>query len=537
MRQPSVVHYPESVQQLKLGFDHLADLLAVTLGPTQGIVFSSTDLKPRPELLSDAATIARRVTELPDARQNVGAMLLRNLVWRMGERVGDGGALVAVLAQALLAYALRSVMAGANPVLVQNGLKIGGRAAIDRLSELSQAVEGQQDLATVAFGVTGERELSNLIGEIYHLLGPIGHVTVEDYLAPYLQRQYLEGGVWKGKLASPSFINAPATAQAILAEPRVVLFDGNISSIADLRPVLEQISLVQPPHLLLVAHKIDGEALNLLAATNQRTAIKTIPIALGRAGEKAQADLADLALLTEATLISPQTGRSLESLRAEDLGQARRAEAGSESLLVVGGKGDPDRVFEQIETLYSRLEALPFGEADRSELEMRIGRLADKMCILKVGAYTQVGRDYLHQRAEQGIKVVRAAYEEGVLPGGGAAYLHCIPAVAEKIPGLAEDEALGVRAVAKALEAPTGRILQNAGVQAPGVILADLRQNGPGYCYDVLRGDLVEARTGGILDAARVVRVALETAVSGAAMALSTGTLVLKKNPKVSYEP
>lgn len=537
MRQPSVIHYPESTQQLKLGFDRLCELLAITLGPTQGIVYASTDLQPRPELLTDAATIARRVTDLPDPRQNVGAMLLRNLVWRMRDRVGDGGAQVAVLAQALLSHALRYVAAGANPVLVQNGLKIGCQAAIERLDELSQPVQDQQGLAAVAFGVTGERALSDLLGEIFHLLGPLAHVSVEDYLAPYLQRQYLEGGLWKGKLSSPAFINSHATAQAILVEPRVVLYDGNISSIDQVRPALNLISLVQPPHLLLVAHKVEGEALNLLAATNQRTVIKVIPFGLDRAGDKARDDLADLALLTGATLISPQTGRKLETLRAEDLGQVRRAEAGAENLLVVGGAGDPDQVFDQIDTLYSRLEALPFGDEARPELEMRLGRLSEKMCVLKVGAYTQAERDYLHHRAEQGARVVRAAYEDGVLPGGGAAYLHCIPTVLATIPGLAEDETLGVRAVAKSLEAPMARILQNAGVQAPGVILSDLKEAGPGYCYDVLGGGLAEARTAGVLDAARVARVALETAVSGAAMALSTGTLVLKRKPKVSYEP
>ncbi len=537
MRQPAVINYPESIQQLKLGFDSLSDLLAVTFGPTQGIVYASTDLQPRPELLTDAATIARRVTELPDPRQNVGAMLLRNLVWRMRDRVGDGGALVAVLAQAMLSNALRYVAAGANPVLVQKGLKVGVQAALDRLDELSQPVQDQQGLAAVAFGVTGEPALSDMIGEVFHLLGPLAHVSVEDYLAPYLQRQYLEGGLWKGKLSSPAFINSHTTAQAILAEPQVVLYDGNISSIDHVRPALELISLVQPPHLLLVAHKVEGKALNLLSATNQRTVIKIIPFGLERAGEKAHADLADLALLTGATLISPQTGRKLESVRAEDLGRARRAEAGSESLLVVGGAGDPDRVFDQIDTLYSRLEALPLGDDGRPELEMRLGRLSDKMCVLKIGAYTQAERDYLHNRVVQGVRVVRAAYEDGVLPGGGAAYIHCIPAALETTRGLAEDEALGVRAVARALEAPMARILQNAGVPAPGVILSDLKEAGSGYCYDVLGGDLVEARTAGVLDATRVARAALETAVSGAAMALSTGTLVLKKKPKVSYEP
>lgn len=543
MKRPSVITYPESIQQLKLGFDQLADLLAATLGPTQGIVLSSTDLKPRPELLTDAATIARRMTELPDPRQNIGAMLLRNMVWRMHERVGDGGALTAVLAQAMLAHAARAVSAGANPVQVISGLKRGVQAALARLIEMSQPVRGEDDLAAVAFSTTGEADISFILGEMLDILGPLGRVTVEDYMAPYLEREYLEGGRWQASLISPYLINSPGANQAILADLQVVLFDGVVTAYDEVRPVLDQLAIKKSPEdhsaaqLLIIAHKISGEALNLLAATSQKTEIKVIAVSLERAGEKLQSDLADLACLTGAALISPQMGRRLESIRSTDLGFARRAQAGARDLIVVGGGGNPAEIRDQIGILQKRLQALPFGDPDRLELEMRLGRLSGSVGTLKVGAYTQVERDYLHQRAEQGIKVARAALADGALPGGGAAFLCCIPMVLDQLNGLSDDESMGVRAVAYSLEAPFQRILKNAGVQAPAVQMQRLIENQGDLFYDVNTGGIRESRSAGVLDAAKVLRAALETAASGVAMALSTDTLIIKKNPAVSYEP
>ncbi len=543
IKRPSVIQYPESIQQLKLGFDQLADLLASTLGPTQGIVLASTDLKPRPELLTDAATIARRMTELPDPRQNVGAMLLRNMVWRMHERVGDGGALTAVLSQAMLAHAARSVSAGANPVQLISGLKFAVQAALAHLVQMSQPIQGEDDLAAVAFSTTGEADISFILGEMFDILGPLGHVTVEDYMAPYLEREYLEGGRWRASLISPYLINSPGAIQAILPDLQVVLFDGTVTAFDEVRPVLDQLTINKTPEhhsaaqLLFIAHKISGEALSLLVATSQKTEIKVIAVSLERAGEKLQADLADLACLTGATLISPQMGRGLESIRPTDFGSARRAQAGASDLLVVGGGGNPAEIRDQIGILQKRLQALPFGDPDRVELEMRLGRLSGSVGILKVGAYTQAERDYLHQRAEQGVKVVRAALKEGVLPGGGAAFLHCIPAVLDQINGLSEDERMGARALVHSLKAPFQRILKNASVHAPAVQMHDLIQNQIGLFYDINTGSIREARAAGVLDAAKVLRAALETAASGAAMALSTDTLIIKKNPAVSYEP
>jgi chaperonin GroEL len=553
-REPSVVSAPHSIQQLKRGFDQLAELLAVTLGPSQGIVLSASDLKPRPELLTDAAVIARRVTELPDPEQNMGAMLLRNMAWRMRERTGDGSALTVVLSQAILERAMRSVAAGANPMSVTRGIRMAVAAAVTKLKEMAGPVHSEADLTAVARAATGQEELSWVLGEMFDLLGPSAYITIEDYMAPYLERVYLDGGRWLGDLISPYLITAPGLGRGVQTHCRVALFDGNLTAAEEIRPLLECMGrLIKPaskgpgagdahadpiPSLLLVAHKISDEALNLLAATHQRTPLKVIAFALKRAGLKAAADLQDLALLTGAALLSPAFGRRMQSVTEADLGACQRAEAGAESLFVVGGAGDPAKVRTQIELLQAHRKAAPIGDENITELEMRLGRMSGSAGILKVGAISDAERDFLHQRAEQGIQVLRGALQEGVLPGGGTAYLHSLPAVKALVDeALSDDEIAGVRAVMHGLEAPFRRLLANAGIPQPAVHQAEILRQAPGLFYNVQTRSLEQAHQSGVLDSAMVIRAALETAASGAMMALTTDTLVVKRKPRISYEP
>lgn len=537
MTRPAVVPPPRSTLQLKRGFDALAKLLALTLGPTQGVVLSSSDLKPRPEVLTDAATIARRIIKLPDPEQNVGLMLLRNLVWRMHERVGDGGALAAVLAQAILEQALRGVRAGANPVLVASGIRGAARAAVEHLAQLSQPIQDEDDLVAVARAATGEEALSWVLGEMFDLLGPRAYIQVEDYAAPYLERVYLEGGRWQAELISPYLINAPTLRRAVQQDCRVALYDGILTTQDEVRPLLELAAAQRPARLLLVAQRISGDALNLLAAMHLQTELKLVAVSLKRAGEKAQSDLADLGLLSGAQVLSPVLGRRLEMIRPDDLGWARRVEANAEELLVVGRATSGDEVRREIERLSQRLQSLPIGDEGRSELEMRLGRLSGSAGVLKVGAITLTERDYLHQRAERGIKVLRGALEEGVLPGGGSAYLHCVSVAQAQLARAGSDEAVGVHSLARALHAPFEQILRNSGEPAPARYAQEILVRPFGYLYEVIRKEIVPARQAGVLDSACVLRAALETAVSGALMALSTDTLVIKRKPKVSYEP
>jgi chaperonin GroEL len=236
-------------------------------------------------------------------------------------------------------------------------------------------------------------------------------------------------------------------------------------------------------------------------------------------------------------MLTPATGRKLSGFKPDDFGFARRVEASQEDLLLAGGGGSPERIRNEIRILEARLRRLPFSDDGRSELQLRIGRLSGNAGVLKVGALTQPERDFLHQKAEQGVKVLQASIEEGILPGACTAYLHCIPALDQLKKEKKDEESMGVQVMLEALKAPARRILLNAGVPAPEVMIADLMNAEPWTVFDVRRSEWGQAQAVGLVDAARVVRIALETAVSGAMMALSTDTLVLKKKPKVSYEP
>jgi chaperonin GroEL len=501
------------------------------------MVLNTPELKELPEPLSDAATIARRMLGLADRAENVGAMLLRQLVWRVHQTVGDGGATTAVLAQAILNQAHRFVAAGANPMMVQRGVKKAASVAVDNLMGMAQPVTTEDDLVAIAQAVTNEPELSFILGEMYDLLGSSAYITIEDYVAPYLERQYLDGGHWDAKLVSPYLITSPTTRQAILKSCYVAIYEGDVSQDAQIRPLLEIIAEQKSANLLLVAHKIEGEALNTLVATHTNSEMGIVAANLQRMGPRRRADIQDLAVLTGAQPYSAELGQRLANITFNDLGSARRAEGTAKDLFVIGGQGSPGTIRSQIEILQGRKNALPIGDKAHSELQMRQARLSGSVAILKIGAHTKTERAVLHQKAEQSVKALSATLEEGFLPGGCTAYLHCIPAIQGLPAPLDEDEGFGYKAVANALEAPFRRILSNAGIDTGGVFRADIQAEKPGLLCDVIKGQMATAKSARIFDSAKVLRVALETAASGAMMALSTDTIILKRNPELSYEP
>jgi chaperonin GroEL len=400
-----------------------------------------------------------------------------------------------------------------------------------------------------------QADLSLILGEMFDLLGQHAYITVENYLAPYLERDYLNGGRWKASLVSPYLITAQATRKAILSDPWVVIYDGDISNPAELGGLFdlartESQSTKKPFHLSLFARNISGDALNTLVAAHvqgsgkQDSGLRVVAVKTGRAGENLRNDLADLAVLTGAEVISTGWGRSLSSIVKSDFGRARRVEASAEEILVIGGRGEPAVIRAQIQTLQVRLQGLiqdgqidtQSGEDPIEELNMRLARFSGNTAVLKIGAASKTEREILRQKAEQGIKSLKAALAEGVVPGGGIAYARCSKAV-EGLRADHEDEQMGIQSVARALEAPFTQILTNAGVDTTGVILADIFKQDDSCVYDVIHKEIVPAHEAGVLDPTKVLRVALETAASGAVLGLSTGVVILKRKPQLSYEP
>lgn len=540
---PAVLPFSQTRSALKAGFDQMACLLAATLGPTQGVVFYSEALKSAPEPLTDAATIARRVTALPDRAQDVGAMLLRSLAWRVQQRVGDGCAMTAVLAQAILEQGHRFVSAGANPARVQAGIQKATRRAVELLDEMSRPVTEQNDLSAVALTATGEPELSLALGEMFHRLGRQAYVAIEEYMAAYLEKEYIDGGLWKAKSISTHLMTDPLSGKSIATDCNVVLFNGNLTQAEDVLPLIRLLSQSERRNLLLAAQKIEGQAANALVATcvqnRERLGLQFVLVNLVRAGENALRDLQDLACLTGAKLFDPQAGESLHSIQPADMGFARRAETVEERLVVSGPSPELRAgalAQSQSAALQAYLDHLPFDDKGRDEVEMRIGRLAGRMGILKIGAGTHNEREVLRQKAEKGLRAARAAQQFGLLPGGGTAYLHCL-APLEALDCADDEERMGVLAVSRALRRPFEQLLHNAGLEYPGRLAHEILQSPPGLVFDVEEKEFCPAAEIGLYDPARSLIVSLETASSGAQMAISTEVIILKKNPRISYEP
>lgn len=518
---------------MRRGFATLANLLAITLGPLQGGIVASRDVGASLDLLTDSATIARRFLGLPGRAESAGAMILRNLVWRQHQLAGDGCATAAVLARALVAEAERYLAAGADAVALRQGIEVATAAAIDVLRRQARPTGDVGTLARVAAAVVGEPRMAELLAEIFDLLGPEAYVEVEEYVAPYLEREYVAGGRWSARLASPFLISEQVRQRAALNDCAVVVFDGEISRLEQVRPLLEQAVSAGRPRLLLAARKIGGEALSTLVLNHQREQVRVVAAELQRTGEQLDDDIADLAALTGARVHRTLTDR-LETITLEGMGRARRAEADAAALMVSGAGAPAQR--ERLAGLRARLNALPSTELEgRRVLESRIARLAGATATLKVGAIHQVERAALRGQAERGVRALRQALRAGVVPGGGVAYLAC--AEAARAAGGQGDAAYGCAAVAVALEAPFRQIVANGGRRDPSAALAEARRRGPAWGCDVLVDEIVDMEEAGILDSAAVLAQALAAAASGAAMLVTTDALILKRNPELSMEP
>jgi chaperonin GroEL len=539
MTAPAVLLNPVARERLMRGFQTLARLLAITLGPTARTILSTSYQSRTPEALGDAATIARRFVALPCPAQNMGAMLLRNLVWRQHERCGDGCATAAVLAWAMLAAAHRYVAAGVDPMALRSGIERAAAAASAALRCAARTPEGQDDLDRIALAMCGDAEISPLIAELFTLLGPDASIAVERYTATYLDREYLAGGRWKARLASPYFASQPAgelllgPARATLHDCSVALFAGAVRSLDDVLPLLEQVAQPDRRRLLLVAHDFGDPALTTLVVNHQRGLAQVMAVELREAGLRRRQDFEDLAALTGARLLAEDHGDRLRDITSESLGRVRRAEATDRDLSVSGTRNSA-LVRAQVAALRARLVAVA-AETERGELRARLARMANGTAILKIGAASDAERDLLCQRAEQCIRALPLALREGVVPGAGVAFLRAAEAIAPS--DVRGAEAFGCNVVRQALEAPFRQIVANMGKRDPSAALADVRRQGADCVYDGVADAIVPAAEAGILDSAGVLCEALRVAASGAVMALTTEALVLKRAPETSFEP
>jgi len=531
MPTPAIMMHDQAHARIIAGFNTLADLLAVTLGPNHQLVLAQNG-KSGFEILSDAGTIARRFLGVPDRAANTGAMLLRNLVWRVQTTVGDGCATSAVLAQALLSAAYQPIAAGAHVLEICAGIDQAVETTITTLLAMARPVQDDLDLLRVAMTASDDVGLSTILAEIYGRLGADAAISIEEYVATYVDREYLHGGVWKGRLASWGLATSIDQRTAERPGGVVALYEGTIEQLDQIMPLLEHVVVLKQP-LILIANRITGAALHTLVLNQQRGQLPTVAVELRSFGTDNSQDFLDLAALTGARLLTEAAGDQLRSSSIADLGYSTYVRASYEDL-VIAGNPDQAQHDQRLHMLRAQLNKATSLEIANG-LQARIGRLVGACAVLKIGANTESERAVRRQQAERAIRAIRSALRHGLVPGGGIAYLACLPALQEL--ELVGDQAAGRDAVAEALAALFYQILINAGEREPTVRLAEILRHDGVIGYDVIRGQPVDAWAEGILDGAWVLIEALRAAWSGVRMALTTDVIVLKQRPTISMEP
>ena len=534
MPTPSIRFGPECREPMQRGFDTLARLLALTLGPRGGNIVSQRIGSADCEHLSDGATIARRITDLPDRVENAGAMMMRHIVWHMRDRFGDGSVTAAVLARCIARELHRLLAAGADPVHLQRGLELGVQATVSALDELSIPLTEPEHVAGLAKAVVDDSQIAQLLGEMIDVLGPFGNILIQPGYGLGHDYAFREGSRFPGEYVSRYLLSDRFRHIAALDKPHVVVADFHFEEPAQVAHLLDLVAQAGGDKLFIICKNMWEQAINTLVGNNARGPV-TAYAATIKPFEDLRRDMTrDIALLTGATFITDVAGMSPLGLTVDDLGQADRIVATEEYVSIVGGGGDAQAVQAHSDSLRSRMRQVE-ERTEQEQLRERIGRLQGGVGELRVGAYTEKERNALVERAAHAVKVVQMGMEGGVVPGGGAAYLAAIPALEAAATGHSE-EAMAMRALARALEEPTSTIATNADAYGP-LVLEACREQGPGYAYEVGQGCVRNMLEAGIVDPTLIAKAALQQAASGAAMLTSAEALVLQRTPPQSYRP
>ena len=534
---------PRARVALMRGVDQMANVLRVTLGPSARAVVMAPIISTRsPELLTDSATIARRIIELPDPYENMGAMLVRHMAWRMREKVGNGAATATVIAQTLLHEANYQAAAGANVMMLRRGVERGLEVAYEELKRMAEPMDSPEQIEALAIAAAGgDEEIGRYVAEMLEIIGTDGVILVEDHAGRKTDREYVEGLQWDSGYVSAYFCTDLDRMEAVVENPVILSTDVNVESVEQILPIMEAIMARKESEniggFVLIANEISGPALAVMVANTEKKILPCLGIKAPGAGDRRVRILEDVAVLTGGRMIAEDAGDKTEDATFKDLGRARRVWANRDFFSVVGGAGDRNAIRQRIQEIK---QLMPTADSDyeRDKMRERIGKLQGGVGVLKVGAASERERETKKQRGEEAVSAARAAAEEGVVPGGGAAYLACLPRLRElekELRAESKDIALGVRILIRALESPTEWIIRNADKDAKR-LLAVLREAPPGHGYDAVQDRVVDMKEAGILDPLKVVRTALETGASAGMMALTTDALVLtaKRDPAIN---
>ena len=521
---PKILEFDETARRsLERGVDALADTVKVTLGPKGRYVV--LDKKwGAPTITNDGVTVAREV-ELDDPFENLGAQLTKEVATKTNDVAGDGTTTATVLAQAMVHEGLRAVAAGANPMSLKRGMDAAAEAVGDALREAAREVETKEDMASVATISSRDSLIGELLAESFDKVGKDGVITVEESNTMGTELEFTEGMQFDKGYISAYFVTDPERMEAVLDDPYILLHQGKISAIADILPLLEKVIQSGKP-LFILAEDVDGEALSTLVVNKIRGTFTAVAVKAPAFGDRRKAMMQDIATLTGGQVVAPEVGLKLDQVGLDVLGKARRVVITKDNTTIIDGGGDKAEVDGRVNQIKNEIENTD-SDWDREKLQERLAKLAGGVCVIKVGAATEVELKEKKHRIEDAVSATRAAIEEGIVAGGGSALIHAATVLSDDL-GLTDDEATGVRVVRKALDQPLRWIAENGGENGH-VIVDKVREAGVGTGYNAATSEYGDLVAQGVIDPVKVTRSALVNATSIAGMLLTTETLVVEK--------
>ncbi|GGV09924.1 60 kDa chaperonin 1 [Actinomadura cremea] len=526
-----ILEFDEDARRaLERGVNALADAVKVTIGPRGRNVVIDKKFGA-PTITNDGVTIAREV-ELEDPYENLGAQLAKEVATKTNDIAGDGTTTATVLAQALVREGTRNVAAGASPLALKRGMDAAAQFVSDQLLKTSREVASKEEIAHVATISAQDPQIGELIAEAFDKVGKDGVITVEEAHTMGLELEFTEGLQFDKGYLSPHMVTDPERMEAVLEDAYVLIVDGKISNVQEFLPLAEKVAQTKKP-LLVVAEDVEGEALALLVANKIRGTFTSVAVKAPGFGDRRKAMLGDMATLTGGQVVSEALGLKLDSIGIDDLGRARRITVTKDNTTVVDGDGSADEINARVNQIKVEIENSD-SDWDREKLQERLAKLAGGVCVLRVGAATEVELKEKKHRLEDAISSSRAGIEEGMVSGGGSALVHVAKEGFDSI-GLSGDEAVGAEALRRALDEPLRWIAENAG-QEGYVVVSKVRDLKAGHGYNAATGEYGDLVAQGVIDPVKVTRSAVTNAASIAGMLLTTEVLVVEK-PEEDEEP
>jgi chaperonin GroEL len=516
-------------ESLMRGVNILADVVKVTLGPKGRNVVIEKSFGG-PTVTKDGVTVAKEV-ELEDNFENMGAQMVKEVASKTSDVAGDGTTTATILAQSVYYEGSKLVTAGANPMALKRGIEKAVEFVVDELKKISKPTKDQKEIAQVGtISANNDPTIGNIIAEAMNKVGKEGVITVEEAKGMETTLEVVEGMQFDRGYISPYFVTDPEKMEVVLEEPLILIHEKKISNMKDMLPILEQIAKMAKP-LLIVAEDVEGEALATLVVNKLRGTLQVCAVKAPGFGERRKAMLEDIAILTGGQVVSEEKGIKLENVSLNDLGSAKTIRIDKDNSTIVDGAGDRRELEGRVRQIRTQIDETT-SDYDREKLQERLAKLVGGVAVISVGAATETEMKEKKARVEDALNATRAAVEEGIIPGGGVAYLRCLPSL-ESLK-LEEDEQLGVNIVKRALEEPARQIANNAGAEGSVTVQAIKSGEGP-YGYNAETGEFGDLMEAGVIDPTKVARSALQNAVSVAGLMLTTECMVAEK-PKEKEE-